>query len=501
MPFMRWSCISHRSSPITQLPLTMGPQGLVPMPPATLRAQLVARVSAIRPDFTANLPGTLIEDIVSTDVAAIVIANQFLVDLVNSVTPYGANAFLLKQLGIDIYGIQPSSPNNTSVDLIFSGTPGFIIIPGFTVTDGVYQYICQNGGVIGTNGNSLPIYALASMAGTWAVPAGTVTGFITSVPLGISLSVINPTDGIPSTTAETETSFRTRTLTAGLAASTGMDRYLKTLLWNIPGVVKRLVSVRQNLDDCSYAILVGGGDPYQVAWAIYYALGDLSSLARPNIEIAFITSYDPTNANPQVPVITTKYNHNLLTGMTETLDQILGMQTLNGQQFVVTVLTDKTFTIPVNLSTLGNYISGGIVIPNPILQEISLNSYPDNYLIPFILPPQQLVTMVVSWNTDSPNYVSAQAISQAASPALTEYINSLYVGTSPINVYEMEAIFLYAVRNVVASENVTVLKFDIMFDNISYAPDPGTGIITGDPFSYFATTTDNVVIQQIGQQA
>jgi hypothetical protein len=458
-------------------------------------------VAATNPDYTANLPGTLIEDIVSTSVGALVIANQFLVDLVNSVTPYGANAFLLNQLGTDIYGIQPSYPNNTSVDLIFSGTPGFIIIPGFTVTDGVYQYICQNGGVIGTNGNSLPIYALAYMSGTWPVPAGTVTGFITSVPIGITLSVINPTDGIPSTTAETETSFRTRTLTAGLAASTGMDRYLKTLLWNIPGVVKRLVSVRQNVNDCNYSILVGGGDPYQVAWAIYYAIPNIATLARPNIEISFITSYDPTNPMPQIPVITTLYNHNLVTGMTETLDKIIGMEPLNGQQFVVTVLTDKTFTIPVDLSTMGSYQSGGIVTPNPILQEISLNSYPDNYLIPFILPPQQLVTMVVSWNTDSPNYVSQSAMSQAASPALADYVNSLYVGSSPLNVYEMEAIFLYSVRNIVASENITTLKFDISFDNISYAPDPGTGIVTGDPFSYFYATTDTVVIQQIGQQA
>jgi Ubiquitin-activating enzyme E1 FCCH domain len=486
---------------MAELPLVMGPQGLVPTAPATLRAQLVAKVAATNPDYTANLPGTLIEDIVSTSVGALVIANQFLVDLVNSVTPYGANAFLLNQLGTDIYGIQPSSPNNTSVDLIFSGTPGFIIIPGFTVTDGVYQYICQNGGVIGTNGNSLPIYALAYMSGTWPVPAGTVTGLITSVPIGITLSVINPTDGIPSTTAETETSFRTRTLTAGLAASTGMDRYLKTLLWNIPGVVKRLVSVRQNVNDCNYSILVGGGDPYQVAWAIYYAIPNIATLARPNIKISFITSYDPTNPMPQIPVITTLYNHNLVTGMTETLDKIIGMEPLNGQQFVVTVLTDKTFTIPVDLSTMGSYQSGGIVTPNPILQEISLNSYPDNYLIPFILPPQQLVTMVVSWNTDSPNYVSQSAMSQAASPALADYVNSLYVGSSPLNVYEMEAIFLYSVRNIVASENITTLKFDISFDNISYAPDPGTGIVTGDPFSYFYATTDTVVIQQIGQQA
>ena len=267
------------------LPLIMGPQGLIPTPPAQLRQRLVAKVAATNPDYTSNLPGTLIEDVASTCVAAIVISNQFMVDLVNSVSPYGANAFILYQLGIDIYGIQPAADTNTSVDLIFSGTPGFIIIPGFTVTDGTYQYICSNGGVVGSYGDSLPIHAIATQVGTWPVPAGTVTSFVTSVPLDINLSVTNPSDGIPSLSTETIQSFRTRTLTAGLAASTGMDRYLKTLLWNIPGVVQRLVSVRQNLNTCKWTILVGGGDPYQVAWAIYYALNDLVSLERPNIQI------------------------------------------------------------------------------------------------------------------------------------------------------------------------------------------------------------------------
>jgi hypothetical protein len=484
---------------MAQLPLVMGPQGLIPTPPATLRAQLVAKVAATNPDYTANLPGILIEDIASTEVAGLVVANQFLVDLVNSVTPYGANPFILYQLGIDIYGVQPTAPTNTSVDLIFSGTVGFIIIPGFTVTDGVYQYICTDGGVIGIDGVSLPIHAVSNFVGTWAVPAGTVTGFITGIPAGITLSVINPTDGVPSTSTETITSFRSRTLTAGLAASTGMDRYLKTLLGNIPGVIPRLVSVRQDLDNCQWIILVGGGDPYQVAWAIYYALFGINALARPNIEIIGITNYDPTNPNPQIPVITTQYNHNLLTGMVETITQVVGMETLNGQSFPVTVLNNLTFTIPVDLSTLGDYVSGGIVSPNPILQEITLNSYPDNYLIPFLLPPQETVSMNVWWQTDSPNYVSQTAISQAAAPVIADYVNSLYVGITPINIYEMQSLFLRAVRNIVASENITILKFDVYFNDVSYAPEPNTGIIPGDPNSYFYTTSDSIVIQQIGQ--
>lgn len=476
---------------MAQLPIIMGPSGPIATPPATLRQRLLTLVSATNPGYTANLPSSLVEDISSTDVGALIISNQFFIDLINSVSPYGANAFILNMLGIDIYGIQPAQFTNTAVDVTFIGTPGFIIIPGFTVGDGTYQYICADGGVIGTDGESLPIHAIATVAGTWAVPAGTVSILITSVPTGIDLAVVNTSNGIPSIGAENETSFRTRTLVAGLAASTGMDRYLKTLLWNIPGVVQRLVSVRQNINTGRWIIIVGGGDPYQVAWAIYYALFDIQTLDRPPIDIAAMQMTNPI-------MITSMNNHNLSTGMLETIYGVSGPSALNQQQYEVTVIDNLNFTIPVNGTLLPAYLGGGHVTPNPILQQVNLNSYPDNYLIPFIIPAQQLVSLVVTWNTDSPNYVSPDAVQQAAAPALADYINSLYVGVAPINIYNMEAVFINATVNVLPAENVTALNFSIDFDNTGHLPAPNTGVIYGDPNSYFYTTIDNISIVQAG---
>jgi hypothetical protein len=477
---------------MAQLPIIMGPQGPIPTPPATLRQQLISLVTSTNPGYTANLPASMIEDISSTDVGAIIISNQFMIDLINSITPYGANQFILNQLGVEIYGIQPESATNTAVDLIFFGVPGFIIIPGFVVSDQSQLYICADGGVINTNGQSLPIHAIAVNAGTWAVPAGSVNTIVTSVPPNINLSVINPTDGIPSIGTEDVSSFRTRTLTAGLAASTGMDRYLKTLLWNVPGVVQRLVSVRQNLDTGRWVILVGGGDPYQVAWCIYYALFDIQTLERSPIQIL-----NMANTNPIL--ISTVANHNLTDGMLETLTGITGgMSSLNEQQYPVTILDPRTLSIPVDGTTMALYNNGGgIITPNPILQEIFLNSYPDSYLIPFILPAQQLVTIVLVWDTDSPNYVSSSAISQAASPAIIDYINSLYVGIAPINIYDMQAIFVDAIADILPSENLTVINFTISWDNITQEAVPGTGVIYGDPNSYFYTTANNVFVSQL----
>jgi hypothetical protein len=489
---------------MAQLPINMGPSGPIPTLPADLRAKLVAKVAATNPGYTANLPGSLVEDIVSTDVGALVIANQFLIDLVNSISPFAANAFLLNQLGVDVYGIQPANAANTSVDLIFSGTPGFIIIPGFTVSDGSYQYICQDGGVIGTDGNSLPIHAISPFVGTWSVEQNTVTQLITSVPTSVTLSVTNPTNGLPSIQSEDMTSFRTRTLTAGLVSATGTDRFLKTLLWNIPDVVQRLVSVRQNIDTGRWTILVRGGDPYQVAWAIYYSGANVATLDKPTINII-----DMSNTSPVV--VTTEFTHNISTGMIEKLFQIYGftgfdqtqkylIKNISYNQFSLYYQNDDptniTPTNPVDGTKFTDYVSGGIVTPNPILQEISLNSYPDTYLIPFILPAQETVTLNINWNTDSVNYVSDVAINTSVIPALIDYINSIYVGTTPISIFELQRIFIDSISDILSEENITVLNFAVSFNGIGHIPEMGTGVIYGDPYSYFYTDSTQIFISR-----
>ena len=85
-----------------------------------------------------------------------------------------SNAFLLSLLG-GVSGLTPGSVTNTSVYVTFSGPPGFVIVKGFTVSDGSFQYIVQDGGIIGASGVSLQLFCIAVQSGFWAVPAGTVT--------------------------------------------------------------------------------------------------------------------------------------------------------------------------------------------------------------------------------------------------------------------------------------------------------------------------------------
>lgn len=551
---------------MADLPINITTSGLQPRSPAEVQATLLALVAATNPGYTANLPGILIEDISSTDVAAILQCDSALVELVNSLSPRMANAFLLTQLG-QMLGITLGAASNTSVFVVFTGPPGFVIGKGFIVSDGTYQYVAQESSVIGSDGTTPPVYMLANLAGTWAVPAGTVTNLITSTPSSISLTVVNPLPGIPGSGAETQASYRSRVLQANLAASQGMARYLRTLLDNVEGVQSRLVNVQQVVGG-GWLIIVGGGDPYYVANAIWTALFDISLLegstlnvagitqANPavvstflnhgfavgnNIEIASCTptDYNGSYAVNSVPTektfslgkryttanisaiswsggtvsVTTSTAHGLTTGSSAT---IIGCTPsgYNGTH-TVTVVDSDEFTYPLvsnpgSATVLGQlqagialfdstglppWVSGGVITPNPRNVTVSINDYPDTYVIPYVNPPLQTVTMTVEWDTISPNLVSTAAVAQVATAALVEYVNSINVG-HPMNVYLLQSTFLAAVSSVVLPELVSVLNFSVSINGIATPPDSGTGLIEGDPQSYFYVEASGISVVQ-----
>ena len=297
------------TSPIA-IPLTIGlSTGPQPTPPATLRTALVDAVSATNPGYTANLPGTLVEDICSTDMGAVITLDQARVDSVNNMTPYASAAYILAQQGA-MYGLRQGTPTNASVYVVFTGPAGYVIAPGFVVSDGTNQYIIQGGGIIGTSGTSSPLYAVAVSSGSWAILAGTVTTIVTSVPSGYTLTVTNPLAGVPGGAAESVQSYRGRTLQAGTAFAQGSVDLIKTGLQAIPGVIPRLVSVRQT--GGSWEIICGGGDPYAIAYAIYQStlhfpmlMGSMN--ASLNVTVSIINSpntYQILFVNPMMATVT-----------------------------------------------------------------------------------------------------------------------------------------------------------------------------------------------------
>jgi hypothetical protein len=254
---------------------TITTAGAVPSSPTALREELIAAATALSPGLTANLPGSLIEDLASTATGALVVQDQAYVDLINSISPTTANDFILTQLG-NVYGVQQGVGSNTSVYVVFTGTVGFVINIGFIVTDGTYQYTVQDSSIIQSGGTSSPVYCLATTSGSWAVPANSVNGLGTSVPAGITLSVNNPNAGLPGATAQSVAEYRLQVIQAGRAVATGLPTLLKTALQKVTGVQSRLISIRAVSTD--WQIIVGGGDPYAVANAIYQSMFNILNL-------------------------------------------------------------------------------------------------------------------------------------------------------------------------------------------------------------------------------
>lgn len=252
--------------------------GAVPSSPSDLNAELVAGAVARSPGLTTTLPGALIEDLSSTGTGALVVQDQAAVDLVNSVSPLTANEFILYQLG-GVYGVRQGVGSNTSVYVVFSGSPGFVINAGFIVSDGTHQYVTQDPAIIsgpGPVGASDATFCLAVDAGSWAIPADTVTEPISSIPSTITCTLTNPATGIPGGDPQTLAAFQAQVIQAGLAVATGTPTFVKTTIQNVPGVQARLVSMRQT--GGGWQVIVGGGDPYQVAGALFQCLFNIQDL-------------------------------------------------------------------------------------------------------------------------------------------------------------------------------------------------------------------------------
>jgi hypothetical protein len=278
-------------------PIVMTAAGLQPQAPATLLTQLLAAVASTNPGYTANLPGGLIEDISSTDVGSVAIIDQAKVELVNSLTPNGANLFLLGQLGQIYLGqTQPGQATNTSVPVVFAGQVGYVIPQGLVIGDGTNAYQVQVGGVIGGGGTSATINAIAVNPGSFGVPANTVNVVITTVPTSVGLTVNNPLAGNPGGAPETPFAFRARVLQAGLAASVGTQRYIKTLIGLVLGSQANLISVQQT--GSGLKVVVGGSaDQFSIANAIYMSVADVTTLqpksaGGSNVTVSLVDSPD-----------------------------------------------------------------------------------------------------------------------------------------------------------------------------------------------------------------
>jgi len=448
-------------------------------PPATLAAEAFAIAQGLAPGIT-SLPANLIGDMNATSAGSLSVAQQALVDLVNSVSPYTANAPILYQLG-NVYGVQQGVGSNTSVYVVFSGTPGFVINVGFTVSDGTYQYTVQDGGVVGSAGVSASLYCLATTAGSWAIPANSVTQIITSVPSGIALTCDNPTVGLPGASAQSLQAYQAQVIQAGQAVGTGMSTLLKTALQNVPGVQSNLLSIQQVSG--GWEVIVGGGDPYEVANAIYQSLFNINDLKGSQ---GFIGTGSISGTTLNISAVTS--------GTLAVGSVVAG----TGVTFGTTITAfgsgsggTGTYTVNESQTTSSTTITTG-----GSTEIVSINDFPDTYNITFVVPVQQVVGITVTWNTiPGTNLISNNVVTSLIQPLIIEYINGIYVN-QPISLLELQDIFQAAVSSILQPTSISRLTFALTIDGNTAAPESNHVIIYGNAEGYFYTQASNITVVQ-----
>ncbi len=261
-------------SPIA-IPLIMTSAGPQPTPPSTLRNAVLQAVAAAVPDYPANLPGTLIEDILSTQMGALVTMDQARVDSVDSVSPAQSTPTIIQAQGA-MFGIPQGTTNNASANVQFSGLAGAVIPAGTVVSDGTNQYAIQTAVVIASTGVSQQVLAVANSYGIWAIPANSITPIVTSLPTSFNATVTNPATGTPATTAQTVQGYRGTIFGAFNQVAQGVAGYITQQVNLVPGVNSLLTNVQQVAG--GWKVLCAGGDLVAMAGAIYLSVLDLSTI-------------------------------------------------------------------------------------------------------------------------------------------------------------------------------------------------------------------------------
>jgi len=366
--------------------------GAVGRTPEQIRQSLIDYATLANPGYTAHLPGSLIEDLVSTQVPGISQCEQASIDALSSISVTHASDIVLTALGAE-RGIYYSEFVRTQVDLYFQGTPGYPIPAGFIVKDSgasAQQYAVNKTTIIPAGGY---VYATATCTKdsyTFAFP-NTITVIVSSLPAGITLSVTNPNNSITGSGYELLEDFRAKVLDALAAPQEGSIKTLRTELSKIPNNQPRLTTIQAS--GAGIRVIVGGGDDTAIAEAIYRNVFALNSLL-------FTATTDSTR-NKQVTVVDTPdtYAIKWVTPQQQSVTVALTYTTTN-DNFV-----SNSTIIPIARSAILNYINA-IYVTKPLsLLEIrrvfiaAVESYIDNLAITNI-------DIVITISTNGSAYVT-----------------------------------------------------------------------------------------------
>ncbi|HED1915796.1 TPA: baseplate J-like family protein, partial [Enterobacter asburiae] len=118
------------------------------------------------------------------------------------------------------------------------------------------------------------------------------------------------------------------------------------------------------------------------------------------------------------------------------------------------------------------------------------------YVIPFVIPLQQLVTIKFEWATESANYLTDATIASLVSQPVINYVNGIFAG-NPMNINNVKDVFLQAINSTLDMSLISTLNVIVTVNGIITGVDAGTNIISGDPYSYWYIASDGVIVDGI----
>lgn len=293
------------------IPLVLTDAGAQPTDPSVLRQAILNGVAAISSGYTANLPGTLIEDILSTDMGALVTIDQARVDTINSLYPYSANDYILSLLGAQL-GIPQGQATNANVNVVFSGSSGQVVPQGTIVSDGIGQYVSTVGAIISASGSTVPVNCVANSSSI-VVPAlpNAVTQVLTSFPSGVTITCNNPNAGIAALPPQTSDEYRSQLMLAYAAPVASSAAFILSTVLAVTGVNPLLTAVK--VLSTGYQVIAAGGSPQAIGYAILTASADIYNLlgsqvsATRNVTVSVvdgINTYSIVYVSPPAQVVT-----------------------------------------------------------------------------------------------------------------------------------------------------------------------------------------------------
>ena len=210
--------------------------------PTELNADLTSQAVALVPGFT-TLPSELRTNLIQEASLVAYKMENAISDLMNGIAPGYANDFMFQQFG-ESFGLPPKEAINAQVTVVFTGPVGTYIPVGTTCSNAgsTIQVATTVDGIIGSTGN---ISILCESTGDQEITI--LANTITVLDVAITgVTIDNPNAGTAGLPAETAAEYRLRVQQALSATRIGQIERIYELLYQVPGVTPRLVTINHS---------------------------------------------------------------------------------------------------------------------------------------------------------------------------------------------------------------------------------------------------------------